>query len=137
MDMIKKQFRLKEREVKKVLGKVKPFFSSWIVLNKKINKKPFNRFAIVIWAKSVNTNVTRVFFRRKFYDIIMNSKLFNNPSPFTTFQGLPLKKEDNVGITKFYDFVFVVKKQTKLDRKKIDTIKTFENDLNFLIKKVK
>jgi len=121
MDMIKKQFRLKEREVKKVLGKVKPFFSSWIVLNKKINKKPFNRFAIVIWSKSVNTNVTRVFFRRKFYDIIMTSKLFWE------------KYID----TKFYDFVFVVKKQTKLDRKKIDAIKTFENDLNFLIKKVK
>ena len=43
--------------------------------------------------------------------------------------------EDNN--VKFYDFVFVVKKQTKLDRKKIDAIKTFENDLNFLIKKVK
>ncbi|MDQ7023097.1 MAG: hypothetical protein Q9M97_06245 [Candidatus Gracilibacteria bacterium] len=66
--MIKKQFRLKEREVRKVLGKSKPFFSSGIVLNKKINKKPFNRFAIVIGSKSVNTNVTRVFFRRKFYD---------------------------------------------------------------------
>ncbi len=119
--MIKKNFRLKEREVKKVLWKVKPFFSSWIVLNKKINKKTFNRFAIVIWAKSVNTNVSRTFFRRNFYDKIANSKLFWDKYLEKTF----------------YDFVFVVKKQTKLDRKKIETIKSFENDLNFLIKKVK
>ncbi len=118
--MIKKQFRLKEREVKKVLWKVKPFFSSWIVLNQKINKKLFNRFAVVIGSKSVNTNVTRVFFRRKFFDKISESKLFNNI-------------EDK----KFYDFVFVVKKQTKLDRKDLNTIKSFKNDLNFLIKKVK
>ena len=119
--MIKKNFRLKEREVKKVLWKTKPFFSSWIVLNKKENKKNFNRFAIVIWAKSVNTNVTRVFFRRNFFDKIRDSKLYI----------------DNYKENKFYDFVFVIKKQTKLDRKKIEAIKSFENDLNFLIKKVK
>lgn len=134
--MISKKFRLKEKEVKKVLWKSKPFFSSWIVLNKKSNKKSFNRFAIVIWWKSVNTNVTRVFFRRRFYDKIRWWKLYN-PSSSTTLQVLPLKKEDNVGITKFYDFVFVVKKQTKLDRKDLSAIKSFKNDLNFLIKKVK
>ena len=131
--MIAKKFRLKEKEVKKVLWKSKPFFSSWIVLNKKINKKPFNRFAIIIGWKSVNTNVTRVFFRRRFFDIIRESKLFYNPSPL----GLPFKKEDNVGIIKCYDFVFVVKKQTKLDRKDLNALKSFKNDLNFLIKKVK
>ena len=131
--MIKKRFRLREREVKKVLGKVKPFFSSWIILNKKENKKSFNRFAIVISSKSVNTNVTRVFFRRKFFDKISESKLFNNLSPL----GLPLKKEENINRVKYFDFVFVVKKQTKLDRKDLNSIKSFENDLNFLIKKVK
>jgi hypothetical protein len=46
--MIKKIYRLKDREVKKVLGKTKPFFSYGIVLNMKLNKKDFNRFAIVI-----------------------------------------------------------------------------------------
>jgi len=46
--MIKKIYRLKEREVKKVLGKTKPFFSYGIVLNAKINRENFNRFAIVI-----------------------------------------------------------------------------------------
>jgi hypothetical protein len=47
-----------------------------------------------------------------------------------------VEKENNIE-DKFYDFVFVVKKQTKLDRKDKPTIKSFENDLNFLIKKVK
>jgi len=74
-----------------------------------------------------------VFFRRRFFDTIRESKLFYNPFPL----GLPLKKEDNVGITKYFDFVFVVKKQTKLDRKDLNAIKSFKNDLNFLIKKVK
>jgi hypothetical protein len=46
--MIKKIYRLKEREVKKVLGKTKPFFSYGIVLNMKPNREGFNRFAIVI-----------------------------------------------------------------------------------------
>jgi len=52
-------------------------------------------------------------------------------------QALPLKKEDNVGKSIFYDFVFIVKKQTKLDRKDLVALKSFKNDLNFLIKKVK
>jgi len=46
--MIKKIYRLKEKEVKKVLGKTKPFFSYSIVLNSKPNREVFNRFAIVI-----------------------------------------------------------------------------------------
>ena len=46
--MIKKIYRLKEREIKKVLGKTKPFFSYGIVLNMKPNRKGFNRFAVVI-----------------------------------------------------------------------------------------
>jgi hypothetical protein len=116
--MIKKKFRLKEREVKKVLGKWKPFFSEWIVLNSTLNKVGFNRFSIVIWWKSVNTNVTRVFFRRRFFDKIMeNNYLLDNII--------------------WKDFVFVVKKKNKLDRKDLVAIKTFKKDLNFLIKKVK
>mgnify|MGYP005995417273 FL=1 len=46
--MITKQFRLKEREVKKVLQRGKPFFSYGIVLNYTKNKLGYNRFAIVI-----------------------------------------------------------------------------------------
>ena len=116
--MIAKKFRLKEREVKKVLWKWKPFFSNWIVLNSISNKVWFNRFSIVIWWKSVNTNVTRVFFRRKFFDKIMKSNYLLNSIVWK-------------------DFIFVVKKKNKLDRKDLTAIKTFKNDLNFLIKKVK
>ncbi len=120
--MIAKKFRLQEKEVKKVLHRWKPFFAYGVVLNKTFNKQWYNRFAIVVWWKSVNTNVTRVFFRRKFYDIIKSSKLF---SPLLNKEGI-----------KGWSFVFVVKKQTKLDRKDKMAIKSFEKDLNFLIKKV-
>ncbi len=117
--MLKKKYRLKEREVKKVLGKTKPFFSYWIVLNVKLNRKNYNRFAIIIGSKSVNINVTRVFFRRYFYNFIKLSTLFSS---------LDNKK---------YDFVFIVKKQTKLDKKDKNTILKFEKDLSFLEKKFK
>ena len=116
--MISKKLRLKEREVKKVLWKWKPFFSSWVVLNYIPNKIWFNRFSIVIWSKSVNTNVTRVFFRRRFFDKIMEKNYLENNKNYR-------------------DYVFVVKKKNKLDRNNLDTLKTFKKDLNFLIKKVK
>jgi len=116
--MIAKKLRLKEREVKKVLWKWKPFFSNGIVLNYISNKIWFNRFAIVIWSKSVNTNVTRVFFRRIFFDKIMEENYLENNKNYR-------------------DYVFVVKKKIKLDRKDLDSLKTFKKDLNFLIKKVK
>ena len=119
--MLKKIYRLKEREVKKVLGKTKPFFSYGIVLNVKKNKKNYNRFAIIIGSKSVNNNITRNFFRRRFYDFISKKNLVN----------YSLWEE------KFYDFVFVVKKQTKLDKKNLKTILDFEKDLSFLEKKFK
>jgi len=118
--MLKKKYRLKQREVKKVLGKAKPFFSYWIVLNTKENRKNYNRFAIVIGTKSVNTNVTRNFFRRRFYDFIFNSSLY---SDFWS--------------NKNFDFVFIVKKQTKLDKKDKNAILSFEKDLSFLEKKFK
>ncbi len=122
--MIKKQFRQKEREVKKVLSKWKPFFSYGIVLNYLPNKLKHNRFAIVIWAKSVKNNVQRVFFRRKFYD----------------FSILYIHKEKNKWNSnkdkQFYDFVFVIKKQNKLNKKDLKNVETFKKDLNFLFKKV-
>jgi len=117
--MIKKIYRLKEREVKKVLKYKKPFFSYWIVLNILENKLDHNRFAIIIWSKSVKSGVERNFFRRRFYDFIMNNNLINKNIFW-----------DN----KFYDLVFVVKKQTKLDKKQQRSINSFINDLNFLIK---
>jgi len=133
--MLKKIYRLKEREVKKVLGKTKPFFSYGIVLNTKENRKNYNRFAIVIGSKSVNTNVTRTFFRRRFYDFIKNSKL--NPHPTSPLRGEEQEQKNNILNNKNYDFVFVVKKQTKLDKKDKKAILDFEKDLSFLEKKFK
>lgn len=112
--MISKKNRLTEKEVKKVLSRWKPFFSYGIVLNHMKNKLDYNRFAIVIWWKSVNTNVTRVFYRRRFYDEVS-------------------KKLEEWSWT---DYVFVVKKQTKLDRKDEKILITFKKDINFLLNKV-
>jgi len=114
--MIKKIFRLKEKEVKKVLKFWKPFFSYWIVLNKTVNKLSYNRFWIVLGSKSVNNNITRNFFRRKCYGLLKNICILKN-------------------INKNYDVVLVIKKKLKLNRKNNDSIISFEKDLNFLIKK--
>jgi ribonuclease P protein component len=74
--MIKKQFRLREKEVKKVLSMRKPFFSYNIVLNYRKNRLEYNRFSIVIGGKSVHTNVERNFFRRRFYDFVEKSSFY-------------------------------------------------------------
>ena len=140
--MISKKNRLTEREVKKVLTRWKPFFSYWIVLNYQRNNLDFNRFAIVIWWKSVKNSVERNYFRRLFYDLV----------------------SDKLDVIKSYDMVFVVKKQTKLDKKEKvkkvnwlkesrevtlgcsegrevtlgyeNSIKSFKKDINFLLNKV-
>ncbi len=112
--MIPKTNRLSEREVKKVLTRWKPFFSYWIVLNYQKNNLEKNRFAIVIWWKSVKTSVERNFFRRSFYDLV-SEKLHE---------------------IKSYDFVFVVKKQTKLDKKDENIISSFKKDIKFLLNKI-
>lgn len=91
--MLAKKYRLKEREVKKVLHKGKPFFSYSIVFNVFPNKLWYSRFGVVIWGKSVPTNVVRNTYRRLFYDI--SSK--------------------HIWKT-YWDVVCVVKKQTKLEK---------------------
>lgn len=110
--MISKNYRLNESEVKKVLQTGKPFFSYWIVLNYKKNTVWNNRFAIVISWKSVEGSVERNFFRRKFYDLCGSVLEWKN------------------------DFVFVIKKQTKLDKNNLESINWFEKDIKFLMKKV-
>lgn len=112
--MIKKKFRLNERDVKRVLQKWKPFFSYNIVLNRQKNKFEYNRFAIVISAKSVKTNVERNFFRRRFYDFISSKNISQN----------------------WIDFVFVVKTKFKLDKKNQANLDSFYKDLNFLMNKI-
>ncbi|NVP17778.1 ribonuclease P protein component [Candidatus Gracilibacteria bacterium] len=115
--MIAKKYRLTEKDTKKVLHKGKPFFSYGIVLNILKNKLSYNRFSIVIGGKSVNNNVTRNFFRRRFFNNCF-SEIFDN---------------DNAG----YDLVFLVKKQTKLDKKNNLSIISFDNDIKFLLDKYK
>ncbi|MCP4523364.1 MAG: ribonuclease P protein component [Candidatus Gracilibacteria bacterium] len=115
--MISKQYRLKEREVKKVLQRGKPFFSYGIVLNYTKNKFGYNRFAIVIGSKSVLNNVSRCFFRRKFYTQVQST----------------IEQQTNGS---YYDFVFVVKKQTKLVKKSEESEKNFQKDIQFLRNKV-
>jgi len=115
--MLKKIYRLKEREVKKVLSKSKPFFSYNIVSNSLKNKFNYNRFWIIISSKSVNNNVTRVFFRRLFYDLV--------------------KQKINLNLNETKDFVFLVKKQFKLDLKDKKIITKFVDDINFLLYKNK
>jgi len=112
--VISKKNRLSEREVKKVLTRWKPIFSYGVVLNYLKNNLNMNRYWIVIWWKSVNTNVTRVFFRRTFYDFVWT----------------------NIKWKKGIDYVLVVKKQTKLDKKDKNSILSFKKDIKFLLNKI-
>lgn len=83
-------------------------------MNKQKNKIGYNRFAIVISSKSVNTNVERNFFRRRFFDMISEKKL----------------------ITTWYDLVFVVKNKVKLWKKIEWSFASFSKDLKFLLGKI-
>lgn len=112
--MLKKIYRLSEKEVKKVLKYAKPFFSYWIVANKIENNLLYNRFAIIIPRKSIPNNVSRNFFRRFFYDLV----------------------KIHVNTQKWKDIVFVVKKQIKLDKKDSLSINIFEKDIKFLLNKI-
>ncbi len=112
--MLKKKYRLKQKNVKRVLQKWEPFFSYNIVLNRQKNKLDYNRFAIIISGKSVYTNVERNFFRRKFYDFIAKNDI----------------------LKKWFDFVFVIKTKSKFDKKNPESLAIFRKDLNFLINKI-
>lgn len=114
--VISKKYRLHEREVKKVLQRWKPFFSYSIVLNYIKNNIWYSRFAIVIWAKSVTHNVTRNFFRRRFYDFVWTKLQWEQ--------------------SEYYDYVFVVKKKAKLDKTNETSIQDFYKDIHFLSKKI-
>lgn len=112
--MISKNDRLTEREVKKVLRKGKPFFASWVVMNFAKNNLEHSRFALVLWGKSVKNAVHRNFFRRRFYD----------------------RAAAYIDNKKNCDYVFVVKKQLKLDAKNKQSIDNFYNDIDFLLRKI-
>lgn len=112
--MIKKVYRLNERQTKKVLSVWKPFFSYWVTSRILKNNLNYNRFSIIIWSKSVENNVCRVFFRRSFFHLT---------SDF-------IASED-----KWFDMVFFVKKQTKLKKNDKEVINSFKKDIKFLLYK--
>lgn len=72
----------------------------------------------------MNHNVTRNFFRRRYYEYVrtQSSLHFDLSDEKTNHRG--------------YDMVCVVKKQTKLDRKDKNSIISFDKDLQFLFKKI-
>jgi len=93
------------------LHKGKPFFSYSVVFNVFPNKLWYSRFAIVIWGKSVSTNVVRNKYRRLFYNI-------STPYVHKTYG----------------DVVCVVKKQTKLDSLP-ETFQKVQSEINYLFEK--
>lgn len=109
--MLAKEFRLHEREVKKVLHKGKPFFSYSVVFNVFPNKLWHSRFAIVIWWKSVPNAVVRNNYRRQFYNLSHK------------YKDLPI-----------WDIVCVVKKQTKL-LKTQECLQKIQSEINYLFEK--
>jgi len=80
--MLKKKFRLREREVKRVLQKWEPFFSYDVVLNTKRNN----------------------FFRRRFYDFISKSEIQKkwNDFVFVVKTKVKLDKKNILSLKSFY-----------------------------------
>ena len=110
--MIAKKNRLSERQVKKVLRKWKPFFSRACVVNVLSNESDYNRYAIVLSWKSVSWAVCRNYFRRIFYNMV-----------FSAFFAADWKGKD---------IVYVIKKQTKLDKNDQKSIAIFKKEIDFL-----
>jgi len=109
--MIKKIYRLRQEEVKKVLKYAKPFFSYHVVAYSIKNTLTHHRFGIIISGKSVKNAVHRNFFRRMCYRLITQ---------------IPIETKT------WQDIVFLVKKQIKLDKTDISSILSFEKDITFL-----
>lgn len=110
--MIAKKYRLKEREVKKVLAKWKPFFSYSIVFNVFPNRLNYSRYAIVIGGKSVPNNIVRNTIRRRFYDLVHEKYSQNN----------------------YGDIVCVVKSKVKLTWNPQD-LQKFSSEITYLFDK--
>jgi ribonuclease P protein component len=67
--MIAKEYRLTEREVRKVLSRRKPFFSYMLIANTSDNKEKHGRIGILLSSKVARGSVNRNFWRRRFYDL--------------------------------------------------------------------
>lgn len=66
--MISKEYRLTERELRKVLSRRKPFFSYMFIANILENKTGHGRLGILLSSKVARGSVNRNFWRRRFYD---------------------------------------------------------------------
>lgn len=109
--MIEKKYRLKEREVKKVLQKGKPFFSYNLVLNLGKSRLDYSRFAIVISGKSSPNAVVRNIYRRSFYNF--------------------MKKEISIPGR---DVVCVIKSKTKC-QEEVFSCKEMHSEIRYLLNK--
>ena len=111
--MISKEYRLTERELRKVLSRKKPFFSYVFIANTCENKLSHGRCGILLSSKCTKWSVNRNFWRRKFYDLF-----------------LPTIQNNHL------DIVLVPKKWTTLDYKNEQHIIDFEKNILFLSKKI-
>lgn len=112
--MIAKEYRLTEREVRKVLSRRKPFFSYMFVANTLESKLEHGRVGILLSSKVARGSVNRNFWRRQFYDISL---------PYVLDTAL--------------DIVLVPKKGTILDHKNETHLAEFKKNIQFLYKNIK
>lgn len=113
--MIKKDRRLVEREIRKVLKYKKPFFSYSVIANVATNRLGISRFAAIFSGKSVECGASRNFFRRRAYDLAR---------PFLSA---------SAGL----DVVIVPKKGKKpLDHRDSEAVRAFEEDVRHLYRKI-
>lgn len=110
--MLARAFRLKEREVKRVLRRRNPLFSSSLTANTIPNTLGTNRFAFILGGKSARTSVDRNFFRRRFYTACQ---------PYI-----------HMGNT---DFVLMAKRGMLFLRRDAAFVATFDQDLARLLQK--
>lgn len=113
-NMISKEYRLSENEVRKVLNKKKPFFSYVWIANTFTNKGTHGRCGILLSSKCTKWSVNRNFWRRRFYDLSLPS-----------LTSLPV------------DVVLVAKKWTILDYRNPLHLVEFEKNIQFLYKKIR
>jgi ribonuclease P protein component len=112
--MIKKDRRLIEREIRKVLKFKKPFFSYSVIANVAVNREGKPRFAAIFSGKSVTGSVSRNFFRRRAYDLAR---------PY-------------LDIPTSLDIVLVPKKGQPLDLRDPEAVAAFERDVRELYRKI-
>lgn len=110
--MLKKKYRLRAIYVKKLLNTKKFFHSKLFIIKYAKNNLKINRYAICISNKITKKSVLRNKIRRKFYYII--------------------KQNNNNFLLTHYDFLFVLKNNTKVNKENINNyINDLHNDIKY------